>query len=140
MQHHKPISRTPRLNSACNAVHSSDGLKIKEALSSEQLNTAVARLMLDFRDRLFSPLVTLFAFMHQCLSPDKSLVDAIARVNTDRIAAGLKPASLNSAAFSDARKRLPEELPRQLCIEVGQQLEEQVKARAELPMILQCNH
>lgn len=52
--------------------------------------------------------------MHQVLSSDKSLREGVARVNADRIAAGLEPASLNTSAFSDARHELSAEIPRQL--------------------------
>jgi len=62
--------------------------------------------------------------MHQVLSSDKSLSEGVARINADRIAAGEKPVSSNTAAFSDARQKLPIELPRRLFYGIANQLEE----------------
>ena len=73
---------------------------------------------------LFPPNITLFAFLSQALSNDKSLRDAVARVNADRIAAGKKPVSSNTASFCNARLELPVELPQQLFYSVALQLED----------------
>lgn len=73
---------------------------------------------------LFPPNITLFAFLSQALSSDKSLRDAVARVNADRIAAGKKPVSSNTASFCNARLELPVELPQQLFYSIALQLED----------------
>lgn len=62
--------------------------------------------------------------MSQALSSDKSLRNAVARVNADRIASGDKPLSMNTASFSNARLELPIELPRELFYLLALQLEE----------------
>ena len=69
--------------------------------------------------------------MHQALSSDKSLSEAVARVNADRIAAGLEPASSNTAAFSDARQQLPLGLPRQLFYELARSCESEALEKCE---------
>ena len=57
--------------------------------------------------------------MHQALSKDKSLLEGVSRVNADRMAMELDPASSNTAAFCNARHELPAELPQQLFRELA---------------------
>src|SRR4051794_8559578 len=59
-------------------------------------------------DRIFSPLVTLWVFLGQVLSPDHSCRAAVARLVAHRVARGLKPCSARTGAYCRARKRLPE--------------------------------
>ena len=61
--------------------------------------------------------------MQQALSSDKSLQEAVHRINTDRIASGKLPVSSNTSAYSDARQALPIELPRELFYTTALQLE-----------------
>jgi hypothetical protein len=44
-----------------------------------------------FRDRIFTPLVTLWTFLSQVLSPDHSCREAVARLIAFRVARGQKP-------------------------------------------------
>ena len=59
-------------------------------------------------DRIFSPLVTLWVFLGQVLSPDHSCRAAVARLNAHRVARGQEPCSARTGAYSRARRRLPE--------------------------------
>lgn len=64
----------------------------------------------DSRVRIFPPTTTTQAMVSQQMSDDPSLVKAVARVNAERQAIGLKPASAGTSSFSDARQRVDGEM------------------------------
>src|SRR5436189_17557 len=55
------------------------GLPFADLLPAEQVEQALHDEPGSFRDRLFSPLVTLWVFLSQCLDPDHSCRAAVAR-------------------------------------------------------------
>lgn len=75
-----------------------------------------------FRDRVFSPVVTLAAFIAQVLSPDHSCRWAVAQVIADRVSQGKPPCSPGTGAYCQARQRLPKELILRLLRAVGAKL------------------
>ena len=60
-----------------------------------------------YRQRVFCPLVTLWAWLSQSLSQDKSLNEAVSRIVAFRVTSGLPACSASSASYSDARVRFP---------------------------------
>ena len=56
---------------------------------------------------IYTPAVTLWIFLSQCLSADHSCRDAVARLNAWRVASGLKPGSADTGAYCTARGDLP---------------------------------
>lgn len=66
------------------------------------------------RHRIFSTIVTLWAFLTQILDIDHSCRKAVARVVAWRTQKGLPKCSANTAAYCRARQRLPEALLRRL--------------------------
>ncbi|MEO5349928.1 MAG: IS4 family transposase [Magnetococcus sp. YQC-3] len=78
--------------------------------------------MVVFRDRIFSPVVTLSAFIAQVLSEDHSCAWAVAQVNAERVAQGKKPCSSKTGAYCQARQRLPNNLILHLLREIGAKL------------------
>lgn len=80
-----------------------------------------------FRDRIFSPLVTLWTFLSQVLSPDHSCREAVARVIAFRVARGEKPCGPETGSFCKARQRLPLNVLTDLARGRAQQLDEQAK-------------
>ncbi|MEX2468713.1 MAG: IS4 family transposase [Pseudohongiellaceae bacterium] len=75
-----------------------------------------------YRQRIYDPLQTLMLFIEQVLSADHSCQDAVARGVSGRVAQEQVPCSLNTAAYSKARKRLPLELIGRLGQETGETL------------------
>src|SRR4029450_1549371 len=61
-------------------------------------------------DRVYTPLVTLWVFLGQALSPDPSCRAAVARLNAPGVARGQRPCSARTGAYCQARRRLPERL------------------------------
>jgi hypothetical protein len=61
----------------------------------------------EYRDRVFGPVTTIWGFLSQILSEDPSCRDAVARVIAHRAASGLALGSPNTARYCNARARLP---------------------------------
>jgi hypothetical protein len=78
-----------------------------------------------FRDRLFSPLVTLWVFLSQVLDPDHSCRQAVARFYAWRAAQQLPPCSADPSAYCKARQRLPEGVLARLTRVTGRQAHDQ---------------
>jgi hypothetical protein len=74
---------------------------------------------------IYTPAVTVWVFLAQCLSPDHSCRDAVARLIAWRLAFGLKPCSADTGAYCTARGDLPEEALHGLVRETGRQVEDE---------------
>ncbi len=98
------------------------GATLGEVVPAGLLRQWVVEEVGRWRDRTYGPLVTLRLFLEQVLSADQSCQDAVARGLSERVALGQAPCSLNSAAYCEARKRLPLGLPTRLAQEVGARL------------------
>ena len=69
---------------------------------------------------IYSPAVTIWVFLSQCLSADHSCRDAVARLIGWRVAQGQPPCSAETGAYCTARDELPEEACSRLVRETGQ--------------------
>ncbi len=74
---------------------------------------------------IYSPAVTIWVFLAQCLSADHSCRDAVARLIAWRLARGMKPCSAETGAYCTAREQIPEDACRQLMRETGRTLDEE---------------
>jgi putative transposase len=74
---------------------------------------------------IYTPAVTVWIFLSQCLSPDHSCREAVARLIAWRVARGWKPCSAETGAYCTARNDLPEEAIHHLMRDTGKQVEEQ---------------
>lgn len=83
-------------------------LPFSELLPGGLAEQAIRDEAVSFRDRLFSPLVTLWVFLSQVLDPDHSCRAAVARFLAWRTAQGLAPCSADPSAYNKARHRLPQ--------------------------------
>ena len=84
-----------------------DGLAFRTTISGSDIEGFLSDYLADTRDRIYSPDVTLFAFIGQVSRPDGSCQDTVARVRADRVANGLEPCSTNTSCYVRARHRLP---------------------------------
>ena len=98
------------------------GLPFNEILSAEFIHNIMDEEVDDYRDRIFSPLITLSAFLSQVLSSDHSCKNAVAKVIAERVAQGEAPCSSNNKSYCNARRRLPISLVRRLVRETGRLL------------------
>ncbi len=97
-------------------------LPFTEVLSEEHLVDAVQEIEVTWKDRIFTPLVTLWVFLGQVLNADQSCRAAVARLIAHRIAEGLPPCSSETSADC----QLPE---RFFAAVVGRNLDAQVDRR-----------
>jgi len=100
------------------------GLPFADSLSERSILDALQEHGVQYRDRLFSPVTTIWGFLSQVLSEDHSCRDTVARVLAHRAASGLEPCSPNTASYCDARARLPTGVLRTLARRTAQQLED----------------
>jgi putative transposase len=108
-----------------------DGLPFASALTEQDIQHAAEAEGVDFGsqdDDVYTPAVTLWAFISQVLSGRKSCVAAVARIIVLRVAMGLPTCSSATGAYCKARAKLPEPFLRRLTYEVGSQVEDQAPA------------
>jgi Transposase DDE domain len=104
------------------------GLPFAEHLPTDLIHRTAGRLGVSFRDRVYTPAVTLLTFLSQVLDPDHSCRQAVARLLAFRSARGLRPCSPDTGAYCKARGRLPEPLLRELTRDTGRRVAEQAPA------------
>lgn len=103
------------------------GCPFADCLSEQRLQRLADEHGLAF-GTVFTPAVTLWAFLCQCLSASKSCASAVARVLVLRVGLGLPPCSENPGAYCKARAKLPVAFLRRLTYEVADEAESQAPA------------
>jgi DDE family transposase len=98
------------------------GLPFADVLSAAQLQQVLNDCQVEFRERIFSPLITVATFLSQVLDPDHSMRQAVARLNAYRTSLGLPMCSPGNRAYSKARHRLPEQVWAELTRRTGRDL------------------
>lgn len=106
------LRRAPRLPSS----DLLDPTLVRDALHEEAVR---------FRDRLYTPMVTLRVFLSQVLSPDHSCREAVSRLIAHLVAGGRRPCSADTASYCEARQRLPTGVRRRLCRGTADALDQQ---------------
>jgi Transposase DDE domain len=106
-------------------LQKTQGLPFSALLPAEKVDRLLAGVNVEFRDRIYTPEVTLWMFLSQVLSSDHSCRDTVARLLAWRAASGLSPCSAGTGSYCDARQRLPLELLQGLVREEGRELEQQ---------------
>ncbi len=99
-----------------------NGLPFGRLLSREFVLSALEGEGHNYRSRVFCPLVTLWGWLSQCLSQDKSLNESVSRILAHRVATGLPTISASSASYSNARRRFPEGVMVRMAREIGQRV------------------
>jgi len=98
-------------------------LPFATALSEATIAPALQSIDASWKDRVFSPLVTLWTFLSQVLSADHSCRAAVARLLAHRVSQGESACSANTGAYCQARKRLPEKFFSAVACLVGRALD-----------------
>jgi hypothetical protein len=99
-------------------------LCLDRLLPRERIDEAVVRHAVVFRERLYTPLVTLWTFLYQILSPDPSCRAAVARLLAWLGAGGDVSASAATGPYCKARERIPEALVADLARHSGATLQD----------------
>src|SRR5262245_29064910 len=90
-----------RARFACNG-----GLPFADVLTEASILGVLSEHKVEYRDRVFGPVTTIWGFLSQVLSDDHSCRDAVARIIAPRTASGLGTCSPNTASCCNARSRL----------------------------------
>jgi hypothetical protein len=106
-----------------NHLQKAPDLPFCECLQAAHLARVLEEIGVTFRDRVFNPVVTLWAFLSQALSSDQSCRQTVARVLAYRVVQGEKPCSAETGSYCKARQRLPEALLVRLMRDSGQELQ-----------------
>ena len=102
-------------------------LPFTDVLSEATVAQALTALNVLWLDRIYTPLVTLWAFLGQVLSQDHSCRAAVARLIAHRVSRGQRPCSAETGAYCQARKRLPEKFYSEVARQTGGALEKCAK-------------
>src|SRR3982750_570261 len=82
------------------------GLPFADSLSERSILDALNEHGVQYRDRLFNPVTTIWGFLGQVLSDDHSCRNAVSRIIAHRAANGAPACSPNTASYCNARSRL----------------------------------
>jgi len=105
------------------------GLPFADVLPADDVEQAFAEAAVDFgtsKRSVFTPALTLWAFLSQVVQPAKSCSAAVLRVATLLVALGDSPCALDTAAYCRARAKLPAVVIRKLTLQVSRRLEEAI--------------
>lgn len=120
------------------------GLPFADVLTHASIVEVLAEHHVEYRDRVFGPVTTLWGFLSQVLSEDHSCRDTVARVIAHRAASGLAVCSPNTASYCNARTRLPtgvlRALARRTAAELHQGLPERWKWHGRNVFIADGSH
>ena len=98
------------------------GKPFANILNEKVIEGAIVQAQLKYRNRLFTPIITIWAFIYQVLDPDKSLANAVKQIRSCLAVEGAEVPSLNTGGYAKARKRLPEKMLEWLFEHTGEAL------------------
>ena len=101
-----------------------DGLPFAEVLSVERIEAALREEKAAWREEVYTPLLTLWAFLSQVICPDGSCRATVTRVLAWLVCRGERPCRPQTGPYCKARLRLPESLLRRLVRETGQAVDD----------------
>jgi hypothetical protein len=104
-------------------------LPFTDVLSEDLVAKALSAVGVFWKDRIYTPLVTLWVFLSQVLSADHSCRAAVARLIAHLISRGRKPCSAKTGAYCQARERLPEKFFADVACSVGRALDAKADPR-----------
>jgi hypothetical protein len=110
-----------RVGHAARRLAETEQLPFQDLLSADLVNDLLDELNVSYRDGIYTPQVTLWAFLSQVLGADHSCRQAVARVSAFRFERGLPACSPQTGAYCTARSRLPEEFFNRLVRKTGEQ-------------------
>ena len=88
-------------------LNGSNEISLTKILTSDHCQSILNECR-EFRDRIYTPIKTIFTFIKQVLNPDKSCKKAVSDVVAEVFAQEGKKISNNTGPYCKARKRIPE--------------------------------
>lgn len=115
----------PSFRSAVHEARQHGDLYFAALLNEEAITRAFGSASQFWQGWIYTPAVTVWVFLAQCLSPDHSCRDAVARLAAWLVAQGRKPCSPETGAYCAARDDLPEAACEALVRSTGREVENQ---------------
>ena len=103
-----------------------EGLPFADILTEASIREVLNDHGVKFRDRVFSPVTTIWGFLSQVLSEDHSCRDTVSRIIADRAASGEMVCSPNTASYCNARSRIPTSVLSTLATRTAKELQASV--------------
>lgn len=100
-----------------------EGLPFADILTESSIRDVLNEHGVQFRDRVFSPVTTIWSFLSQVLSEDHSCRDAVSRIIAHRAANGITVCSPNTASYCSARSRICTKVLSTLATRTAQELQ-----------------
>jgi putative transposase len=97
-------------------------------LSEDHILRAFGKARWLWQGWIYTPTVTIWVFLAQCLSADHSCRDAVAQLIAWLLGDGQPACSADTGAYCTARDRLPEDACSQLARDTGRQVDEEAPA------------
>ena len=105
------------------------GLPFANSLSEQNILNALNEHGIKYRDRVFTPVTTIWGFLSQVLSDDHSCSAAVSRIIAHRAASGLETCSPNTASYCNARGRIITGVLRTLARQTAAELQAAAEAQ-----------
>src|SRR5437588_2558821 len=110
MPHSTPARRARQIRALRTQFAQADGLPFADVLTADRLERALRDEKAAWREAVYTPALTLWAFLSQVVHADGSCRAAVARVLAWLVSRGERPCSPTTGPYCKARGRLPESL------------------------------
>src|SRR4051812_11819499 len=128
MAHATAPAPRPQFESLRDQLRTRPGLPFLELLARDLVERACRLCNHVWRERVYTPWVTLGIFLSQVLSDDHSCDDAVERFQKVRYDRGLPAVAPGTGSYCEARQRLPEPLLWDLVRRTGAAIQRQARA------------
>lgn len=125
MSHPTPLPASNQIRALRDRFAQRDGLPFADVLSESSVEHTLRDHGGGWRDEVFTPVVTPWAFLTQVICPVGCCRLAVARVMAWLVALGRPPCGLGTGGYCKARGRLPEGALVQLARDTGRALDQQ---------------
>lgn len=113
------------LESAVRAARQHGDLYFAALLDRECIAEAFGSAISTWNGWLYTPAITVWVFLSQCLSPDHSCREAVARLAVWLSAQGKRACSAQTGAYCTAREQLPEDVCHRLVNSTGKNVDDE---------------
>jgi hypothetical protein len=117
-------SSTKHAKSLVQKLRADKVLPFTDVLSAKSIANKINNL--NYRERIFSPDLTIYGFLSQAINADPSCQAAVSQIITHLISQGFDAPSANTSGYSQARSRLPQEILSDLAKEAAHELEKNI--------------
>jgi hypothetical protein len=105
------------------------GLPFADILTEASIREVLNEHGVPYRNRVFSPVTTIWGFLSQVLSEDHSCRDTVSRIIAHRAANGITVCSPNTASYCNARSRIPTSVLSTLATRTAEELQTSIGDR-----------